>query len=141
MLCSCGCGIEAKSGNKYLYGHNLRGGVDHWDGGRPRDKMWFWDRVNISDEVDGCWEWSGRLTTAGYGFVRVVVGRNKRKQIFSHRVSYEMVYGPIEPQSLFVLHKCDNRKCVRPDHLFLGTQLDNVRDAISKNRMPWQKQD
>lgn len=56
----------------------------------------------------------------------------------SHRLSYEMHIGEI-PSGMRVLHRCDNPPCIRPDHLFLGTDLDNVRDATSKGRRAWQK--
>jgi hypothetical protein len=83
----------------------------------------FWERVN---KTDGCWEWQGYLTH-GYGTFRYE-GRHQG----AHRVSYAMAYG--NPGSLQVLHHCDNRRCVRPDHLFLGTNTDNVADKMAKNR-------
>lgn len=82
----------------------------------------FWARVAKSD---GCWEWQGRRHGRGYG----VTGHG----IFTHRLSWEVHNGPI-PDGLYVLHRCDNRICVRPDHLFLGTALDNARDAMAKDR-------
>ena len=73
---------------------------------------------------DGCWEWHG-------GKVR---GYGKYYGAWAHRTAYERACGPI-PDGLFVLHKCNNPGCVRPDHLFLGTQADNMKDAASKGRM------
>ena len=57
-----------------------------------------------------------------------------RRSISAHRFSYEMFYGAV-PNDLLVLHKCDNVKCVRPDHLFLGTHQDNICDAYNKKRV------
>jgi hypothetical protein len=85
----------------------------------------FWDRVNKSDN---CWVWTAGKTAAGYGCLR-----RKQKLLLAHRVSWEFANGPI-PDGLEVLHKCDNPSCVRPDHLFLGTQTDNMNDMVSKGR-------
>lgn len=76
----------------------------------------------------GCWEYSGTILTNGYG--RLLYDG----QIYSpHRLSYELNIGPI-PDGLFVLHKCDNRCCVNPDHLFVGTLKDNADDMRAKGR-------
>jgi len=75
---------------------------------------------------DGCWEWTGSRDR--YGLFRV--GKKIKK---AHRSAWEMENGPI-PDGLFVLHRCDNPPCVRPDHLFLGTQTDNMQDAATKQR-------
>ena len=85
----------------------------------------FWNQVL---KGEGCWEWMGNLVTNGYGRV----GCNN---LFysTHRLSYELAYGPI-PDGMLVCHKCDNRKCVRPNHLFLGTTQDNVDDKMRKGR-------
>lgn len=88
----------------------------------------FWNKVDKETE-SGCWEWVGS-TRNGYGCIRPI-GVTK----YSHRVSWELHNGPI-PDGLWVLHKCDNRKCVNPDHLFLGTNQDNVNDKMSKGRGP-----
>jgi HNH endonuclease len=79
------------------------------------------------DKVDGCWEWKAYKNQDGYGRIR----RNRRLEN-AHRVSYELYIGP--PGDLHVLHKCDNPSCVNPDHLFLGTDQDNMTDKRYKGR-------
>lgn len=85
----------------------------------------FWKRVQISES---CWLWTGKKL-AKYGYLSV---RDERS-VKAHRFSYELHYGPI-PDGLLVCHHCDNPPCVRPDHLFLGTQADNNRDKMIKGR-------
>lgn len=84
----------------------------------------FWSRVN---KTETCWEWTGG-THQGYG--RIVF---KCQDLETHRVSWILENGAI-PDGLWALHKCDNRKCVRPDHLFLGDIVINTLDRDSKNR-------
>lgn len=75
-----------------------------------------------------CWKWLNKAIVDGYG----VIGVNF-KQVRAHRFSYVYFVGPI-PEGLFVLHKCDNRRCVNPEHLFLGTNQDNMTDKCVKGR-------
>lgn len=89
----------------------------------------FWGKVN---KREGCWEWTGTLHKSGYGGTCAGKSRTgKNGTITTHRLSWLLTFGDI-PDKLFVLHKCDNKKCVRPDHLFLGTQKDNMGDAARK---------
>lgn len=77
----------------------------------------------------GCWEWTGSLKQKnGYGRMQI---KGKNQQV--HRVSYAHFNGPIK-KDLWVLHRCDNKKCFNPSHLFLGTRQDNMNDMIQKNR-------
>lgn len=76
----------------------------------------------------GCWEWLGQKWPGGYGYVRV-----KGKTIPAHRYIYSWYKEEIDP-TLIACHTCDNPGCVNPDHIFLGTQADNMRDMVSKGR-------
>ena len=85
----------------------------------------FWSRVDTSGD---CWLWNASLNRNGYGYICV-----NGKVRSSHRLSYEWSYGPT-PAGLCVCHACDNPRCVRPDHLFLGTNDDNMADMVAKGR-------
>lgn len=144
--CHCGCGQKttiAKSSDKrkgsikgqprnFLQGHATRIKP-------PREIDYvasFWEKVNKDGSIPPhmphlgkCWEWTGScLASFGYGSFYV-----NSIQIRAHRYSWQLAYGEI-PNNLWVLHKCDNPKCVNPFHLFLGTTQDNTEDKVSKNR-------
>lgn len=86
----------------------------------------FWSKVNILGE-DDCWEWNAAIDTSGYGAFKY-----NRKKYDSNRMTWFIVYG--EFPELWVLHKCDNRLCCNPNHLFLGTYQDNIDDMVKKGR-------
>lgn len=86
----------------------------------------FWEQVSTGN---GCWTWSGGKDQDGYP-VFTVGGRPYR----GHRWIWEELRGPI-PAGMLICHRCDNPPCVNPDHLFLGTNSDNMLDAVGKGRL------
>lgn len=94
------------------------------------DEERFWNKVNKTED---CWLWIGFLNHDGYG--RVGRKANVRTGGRAHRIAWEMFHGPI-PKGMSVMHICDVRACVRPDHLKLGTHQENVKDMWNKGRQP-----
>jgi hypothetical protein len=93
----------------------------------------FLSRVSCQ-HPSGCWEWVGSVHPNGYG--RMNIGSRSdgtKRNILAHRLAFELFKGEIQ-DGLFVCHVCDNPICVNPDHLFTGTQTDNMRDCMQKGR-------
>jgi hypothetical protein len=86
----------------------------------------FFQKVHGAQTVE-CWIWDGAISDSGYGWISY-----DKSQITVHRASYIMYYGPI-PENKIVLHKCDNRRCVSPYHLYAGTYSDNMLDRSERN--------
>jgi hypothetical protein len=105
--------------NHGCYVQRLKRTAEDW---KPR----FWSYVCKSD---GCWTWTGSVSHQGYA--RFVINGHEYR---ASRLMWELHYGSAPSDKLLACHKCDNPVCVNPDHLFLGTQLDNMRDKVSKNR-------
>lgn len=89
----------------------------------------FWEFVDRRSSQNGCWLWMARKGRGGYGIYQLVGG----KSISAHRYAWSITHGAI-PQGKIACHKCDNPQCVNPDHIFIGTYLDNSRDMVSKGR-------
>ena len=91
-------------------------------------KYRFISKMSLPAKITGCIHYLGALSSNGYGVFEI-----SDKSYSAHRISYELFVGVI-PKNKSVLHKCDNRQCIAPQHLFTGTQANNVKDMQNKNR-------
>lgn len=92
----------------------------------------FWKTVTVTD---GCWLWTGTILQKGYGQIR-----KGGKPVYAHRLSWAIANGSDIPDGQLALHKCNVRSCVRPNHLYLGSFSDNLRDQVSAGTHPLQRQ-
>ena len=86
---------------------------------------------SVRNPLNDCMEWQGCLGRNGYG----MLGVGNRRVVQAHRAAYAAFKGEFD-ESLFVLHRCDNRKCINPEHLFAGTRQDNMKDMVANGRKP-----
>lgn len=86
----------------------------------------LWDRVDKSGD---CWLWQGRLARGGYGSLTIA-----KRTVMAHRLAWELANEQAIPEGMLICHRCDNPRCVRPEHLFLGTPSDNMKDMVAKGR-------
>lgn len=89
----------------------------------------FWDKTNRPDGDEGCWLWTGFTHKNGYGVI-TLDGKNH----FAHRISYQEYYGENIPDGMMVLHSCNNRACINPNHLRVGDHRANMRDMTDADR-------
>jgi len=105
------------------------------DGLTGKEVRRFFSKLRLPELGTGeCWGWDGLGNSRGYSTMTVQRG-DQRKKVLAHRIAYRLWYGPI-PAKLGVCHRCDNPPCCNPSHLFVGTQADNMRDAVAKGRVP-----
>lgn len=90
----------------------------------------FLDKVDKKTDSE-CWNWKGCKDRFGYGMMS---SKHNKSPFKAHRISYE-IHKEVIPKGLWVLHKCDNPSCVNPNHLYLGTQFENMRDASNRGRL------
>ena len=120
-----GCNKITQYGRKYCSMHYVR----FWRHGRfdkPTPIEILLSRIRV--DGDGCWNYTYKTNNQGYAPMRV-----NGKYTPAHRISYEYFKGAI-PDGLFICHKCDNRACVNPEHLYAGTQKDNIKDMFDRGR-------
>lgn len=89
----------------------------------------FWARVDKTSNPNGCWDWLGPVNRTGYGKLTW-----NTKDTVAHRVAWELANGRPVPDGMCVCHSCDRRICCRPDHLWTGSNVDNIADRTSKGR-------
>ena len=126
----CATGLAVDRGLRLAGAEGLRQAGDMAVRGANGHRKTATERLAEYTRPEGeCMVWAGARNAKGYGFISI--GGHRVKQ--AHRIAFEVEKGPI-PEGMCVLHRCDNPPCVKVEHLFLGTQLDNARDRDAKGR-------
>ena len=123
--CSIPCGNRAKAENNKFWEKATE------EQKLARIKEYLEKYIIKSTDPNRCWDWTGPKNYSGYGYINFNYRTGVKR---AHRISWIAYKGQI-PAKLHVLHKCDNRSCTNPDHLFLGTHQDNMRDMVQKGRL------
>jgi hypothetical protein len=124
LRCKALCDMHYIRMRKHGNPHTLK--VKQLHGLSMTERFWAYVQKTAS-----CWVWTGTQSDNGYGRIW-----GKGRHIKAHRFSWELHNGPI-PEGMHVCHKCDTPACVNPEHLFLGTASDNMRDMVAKGRHSW----
>lgn len=130
------CSIEGCSDPYYGSGFCKKHHQWHWKRGllpKPKETS-IKEKIRGNVDIDpdsGCWEWRLGKNNKGYGRISLKGGCSR----YAHRVAYQEFIGEI-PEGMEVCHKCDNPACCNPKHLFVGSHMENMRDAINKGRLP-----
>lgn len=126
--CDCGAVISAKGNNVKVGFKRHCGGIHHFKGHQDAHIKAMLTTKFAQSGPEKCWEWTCNRNTSGYGVMRAW-----GKIRLAHRLVYQFSHGKI-PNGLVVRHKCDNRGCVNPNHLELGTPQDNIDDRVKRQR-------
>ena len=125
MTCQCGCGQRPRlRRSRFCQGHHARRQFGTF-AGRWRHRV---------RKTDGCWFWTGAVDNSGYARVAFGLGSKKRRGV--HVVAWEMENQRRVPDGMVVRHTCDQPLCVRPDHLVVGTQAQNIADRDARGKAP-----
>lgn len=120
-----GCKNKTQENRRFCETHRMRY-FRHKRYDKPTPIESLLNKIRV--DSDGCWNYTLKTNDSGYGVVWV-----DGKRVRAHRLSYEHFVGQI-PDGMFICHKCDNPSCVNPDHLYAGTQKDNIRDMFERGR-------
>jgi hypothetical protein len=98
----------------------------------------FGPKVHVVQDESSCWEWQAHVNSHGYGGIRVKVWPGKWRNMHAHRLSYLLAYGEC-PDGAFICHRCNNSRCIRPDHLYAGDSYSNQADRRLAGNRPASK--